>query len=125
MSDHRADQIVMTIHAGPEAPSEARRAVEDVLKGNGRLDDALLVTSELVSNTVLHSGIDDGEPIRLVVSRRSGRIRIGMSHARAGDRRSPRRARHGKGYGLSIVGQIVERWDVEHRGSTTETWFEL
>src|SRR5690606_8904596 len=85
MSDHRADQIVMTIHAGPEAPSEARRAVEDVLEGNGRLDDALLVTSELVSNTVLHSGIDDGEPIRLVVSRRSGRIRIGMSHARAGD----------------------------------------
>lgn len=63
-----------------------------------------------------------------VVSRQAERIRIGLSRRRPGPGRRPadrRPERRQGGFGLSIVAELAQRRDVEHREDTTETWFEL
>ena len=65
--------------AGAAAPSQARSWI-DWLAGYldpGRLESARLIVSELVTNSVLHAGLAEGEPI--VLSARADRHRVRMS----------------------------------------------
>jgi anti-sigma regulatory factor (Ser/Thr protein kinase) len=102
------------------APAQARRSVASALDawGLGQLgDDAILLTSELVTNAVIHAGT----PIVLVVhrTRRGLRIEVNdeapslpeMPHTGGGPPRE-------EGRGVWLLDQLADRWGVQRRPMT-------
>ena len=108
------------------APSEARQALDD-LDGQietGLLRDVKLIVSELVTNSVRHSGSE--EPIRMRAWARPTGLKVEISDGGYGfEPRSPRREGHEEGgRGLMILEALAERWGVTHDGRS-RVWFEV
>jgi anti-sigma regulatory factor (Ser/Thr protein kinase) len=91
----------------------------------GRL---LVLTSEVVTNAVVHAGADAGREIGLRLSRGRGAVRVGVSDLGSGgvpvvrdlDPFEP------GGLGLLMVERMSERWGVDPRGERGhEVWFEF
>jgi len=82
-----AGQASVTLVAEPAAVARARaflaRTLEEAGVEEARRFEALLVTSELVTNAVCH-GSRPGDQIRLDVSLKGGRLRIGVRDAARG-----------------------------------------
>jgi anti-sigma regulatory factor (Ser/Thr protein kinase) len=127
-----APRLDRTIESSPRAPAEARRAVEDLapeldLRDSAdlaMLRDAQLLVSELVTNSVRHSGSD--EPIRLRAWLRASGLRIEVADGGFGF--EPASGSAGQdaesGRGLMILETITDRWGVS-RDAKTRVWFEL
>jgi anti-sigma regulatory factor (Ser/Thr protein kinase) len=114
----------MRLRSGPTAAAEARRGVMSCFEGMlgaEKLDDVLLVVSELVTNAVLHG---DGDiDIRLTCD--AGVVRGAVSdegHGFDGRPRKPDPRRIG-GHGLHIVGRVADQWGLAQ--GTTSVWFEI
>ncbi len=117
-----AAPYTVTLPRDDGAPRQARallRAHADGLERD-RLDTAVLLISELVTNAVLHG---------------TGEIRLTMEIANGGDARfvvcdegsgtpviRPEPGPDG-GWGLRLVGQLAARWGV--REGRTQVWFEV
>jgi len=120
-------EIVRTLRVGPAAPSEARRCLLP-LEGTvatDRLDDLVLVVSELVTNAVTHSGLKSAESVILKVRMLSGsRDHVEVVDPGGGfpEISTPRTDRHGRG--LEIVARLAERWGTE-RNDETRVWAEM
>jgi anti-sigma regulatory factor (Ser/Thr protein kinase) len=116
--------FAIRIKAGPTAACEARQAALacfDGLLSPDKLDDVLLVVSELVTNAVLHGRGDID--VRMGCD---GRIVTGaVSDEGRGFDRRPRRAdsRRVGGHGLHIVGRVSEQWGLGE--GATSVWFEI
>jgi two-component sensor histidine kinase len=84
---------------------------------SARLDTAVLLISELVTNAVLHGA---GE-IRLEIEIERARFAVSDE----GDGTPVVRGEPGPegGWGLRLVGQLARRWGV--RENRTQVWFEL
>jgi anti-sigma regulatory factor (Ser/Thr protein kinase) len=114
----------MRIDPRPTAAAEARAAVTscfDGLLSADKLDDLLLVVSELVTNSVLHG---HGEIDMRVSS--DGKIVSGAvtDEGRGFDwHASPRDPRRIGGNGLHIVGRVSEQWGLGD--GATSVWFEI
>lgn len=111
-----------------DAPAQARRSVASALDawGLGPIsDDALLLTSELVTNAVIHAGT----PIVLVVQHIQRRVRIevnddapSLPERRYAGGGPPR----GDGRGVWLLDQLADRWGVQRRPNDSKfVWFEL
>jgi anti-sigma regulatory factor (Ser/Thr protein kinase) len=110
------------------APAQARRSVASALDAWGLdpiSDDAILLTSELVTNAVLHAGT----PIVLVVQhiQRGVRIEVNDDAPSLPERRyaggGPPR---GDGRGVWLLDQLADRWGVQRRPHYSKfVWFEL
>jgi anti-sigma regulatory factor (Ser/Thr protein kinase) len=116
-----------TVRCGPEAALYARRFLESWLDGryDARLrDDACLLVSELVSNSVRHAGQPPGAPVRITATARAALLRVAVEDK--GDGRVLRRPPDPDegGFGLTLVDRLAARWDSTHEQST-EVWFEL
>lgn len=122
----RAEIVLPLSHAAPGRARAFARRSGCPEHAAGLLDDALLLISELVTNSVLHGGppivlaIDcDGEGLRV-------RVRDGSA-----DLPVPRAARQvdENGRGLSLVELLTDTWGVEpvsdEHGPGKEVWFEL
>jgi anti-sigma regulatory factor (Ser/Thr protein kinase) len=115
-----------TIEASPHAPGIARREVEKVAPAvdDGVLRDAQLLVSEVVTNSIKHSGSDD--PIRLRVwTRRSG-LKVEVADGGFGFQPAQPRSRDDAegGRGLMILDALAERWGTSDDGRG-RVWFEL
>jgi len=115
----------VSLPAEPASAAVARRFVRDVLDawGAGEFEDAaVLLTSELVTNALLHAR----SPAELHVRLAGGRLRVGVS-----DRTPvlPVRKRYGKeaatGRGLLLVETLASAWGTDRNGDGKEVWFEL
>ena len=90
-----------------------------------RLDDLRLVVSELVTNSVLHSGKPARDWVDMDVDVRPGRVRVEVvDHGRGFDAEAKRASTHETGRGLTIVQKLADRWGSRHT-STTTVWAEL
>lgn len=105
---------------------EAPRAARGWLRGSGvvplELDDlAVLLLSELVSNSVLHSGLAAPEAVSVRVATFPGGVRVEVVDEGIGlgdlDTRGDR------SFGLRIVERTAARWG--HSDAPTRVWFEL
>ena len=105
------------------APMLARSALATTAIGipGDAFETAALLTSELVTNSVKHSGSDwievaitlDADMLRIAVSDQSGlTIR-------------PRTPDIDHGWGLALVGELATRWGVERQRSGKTIWIEL
>jgi serine/threonine-protein kinase RsbW len=89
------------------------------------LDDAQLLVSELVTNSVRHAQLASDARVRVSVEICDGFVRLEVEDpgdvaigAVAPDRE------HGGGFGLFLVEALAQRWGSKHEG-TTCVWAEL
>jgi anti-sigma regulatory factor (Ser/Thr protein kinase) len=115
-----------TIESTPRAPGIARGAVEELagVLDPGVLRDAQLLISELVTNSIRHSGSDD--PIRLRIWPRRRGLKAEVADGGYGFEASPPSIRDDEesGRGLLILDTVADRWGIggDARG---RVWFEL
>jgi anti-sigma regulatory factor (Ser/Thr protein kinase) len=111
------------------APAAARAAVSELVCGldvTGAFRETLaLLVSELVTNAVIHSSTPDGTDVIVTTRVNDEVVRVtvtdggcGFSYQRPEPTGSP------GGYGLRIVEEAADRWDI-NVGSGTRVWFEL
>jgi anti-sigma regulatory factor (Ser/Thr protein kinase) len=109
--------------ATPESPGEARARTAAALAGDARVDDALVLVSELVTNAILHTSRE----AELRVLRPTGRdtIRVEVrDHDPVPPQPSESAGAHG-GYGLRIVAAVADRWGHTVVADGKIVWFEL
>lgn len=118
-------EVRFALRPGPGAPRAARhRVVEAIEPCDGvDLDVVALLTSELVTNVVLHA---DGEArVRVAVEPRTVRVEVADDHPGQPEARSVS-GESITGRGLHIVDVLADRWGIERDGGTAKTvWFEL
>lgn len=105
--------------AEPDSAGDVRRFVEDSLPGSARLDDILLVISELASNVIRHARTeftvrlsDDDAHLRIEVSDGSSIVPAVQDLA---DRK----------WGLRIVEAVSDRWGIESTDTGKTVWVEF
>jgi anti-sigma regulatory factor (Ser/Thr protein kinase) len=90
-----------------------------------RLDDVLLVVSELVTNAVRY-GTEPGDSLAVVVLTTAERVRV---EVRDPVRRHPQMrnesGERARGRGLHIVDALAVRWDVDDRPMGKAVWAEM
>jgi anti-sigma regulatory factor (Ser/Thr protein kinase) len=120
-------RLHLQLRPGPEAAGEGRHSLDRL---DGALDAAplselrLLVT-ELLSNSVRHSGSQ--EWISLDVEIYSNAVRVVVTDHGPGFEPAPTPEPHTDrpgGWGLFLVDRLADRWGVEH-GNGTAVWFEV
>ncbi|CCK27079.1 regulatory protein [Streptomyces davaonensis JCM 4913] len=136
-SDNRSRSSVITARAAASfepvgrSVASARSFVRDTLQGWGFadiLDDAVVLTSELVTNAVVHAGTsadvlclrtEDG--VRIEVADRYPERDIPLQ-GRADDMASPDRE---GGRGLQLCRALANRWGVDYTPTHKQVWFQL
>ena len=112
----------------PQAPGQARRAVRQCLAGapEETLEAATLLVSELVTNSVRHSGTSPHEPLIVRVANNRSAVRIEVCDWGRGFKVEPRTLPMDSagGWGLPLVERLSRRWGVQS-GPPTTVWFEL
>jgi anti-sigma regulatory factor (Ser/Thr protein kinase) len=112
----------------PAAPSVARSTVAHALAGrvDGHvLADAELVVSELVTNSVQHTGLGADDFVRIGAAVTDGVLRLEVDNPGAAGTvaaRDPDTER--SGFGLRIVDTLADAWGVSRLGHT-RVWAEL
>jgi len=119
------------VPGGPDAAGHARRFLRTQLHGRvpeAVLEDAVLLTTELVANGVRHGGAGPAELVHLRVEGGAVvRIEVQDPGPTALAEVAPRAPDldRGGGLGLHIVDRVSSRWGVGARGAGTSVWFEL
>jgi anti-sigma regulatory factor (Ser/Thr protein kinase) len=115
-----------TIESSPRAPGVARRAVTELAKHiePGTLRDVQLLITEIVTNSIRHSGCED--PIRLRVWSRPSGVKVEIADGGFGFEPSASNAdvEAEGGRGLLILQTLADRWGVS-RDTRARVWFEL
>ena len=87
------------------------------------LDDVKVMTSELVSNSVQHSGCPDGDPITATATVSDGVLRVEvMDNGEGADPLVPRCSCPPAGLGFVAI--LSDRW-ASSRSGTFRVWFEV
>jgi|ERR1700678_2159551 anti-sigma regulatory factor (Ser/Thr protein kinase) len=103
----------------------ARRFVTEVIGQHAAADDAVLLTSELVTNALVHAR--DATTVTVTVTLTTALIRIdvhddgqtGIPHWRDADSRAE------DGRGFQIVNTLAQRWGFTRERNRTCCWFEV
>jgi hypothetical protein len=108
-----------TIHA--EHPAYAAKIIRSILTGADRdvVEDAALLTSELVAQAMLHAGTDP----QLFVDTREGHLYVEVRDADAGTRPLDRVRLHG--WALLLLHALARSWGAESRSDGRVVWFDL
>jgi DNA-binding NarL/FixJ family response regulator len=123
--ERAADIAKAKLQAQPESAATARRFVDETLRqwDCGELFDVVaLLTSELVTNAILHAHSD----IELSVSLTPNGIRIDVVDQSAGLPALRQASQDDtSGRGLSLVEALATAWGVDERPGGKSVWFEL
>jgi anti-sigma regulatory factor (Ser/Thr protein kinase) len=119
----------LTIPGRPEHVREARAFMAKVLGQECPfVDVAVLLTSELVTNAVMHSNSRwAGGMVTLVVTEMSGGLRVEVADS-GSDLNSPivkRDAYASDGHGLFLVQNLADQWGYLRDQAGTTVWFWL
>lgn len=107
----------------PLAPALARAALTAIaIEIPGAIfDDAALLTSELVTNSVKHTA---SEWIAVDIALATNRLRIEVvDQSRQSIR--PRMRTDESGWGLAVIGELATRWGVERNNLGKKIWIEF
>jgi anti-sigma regulatory factor (Ser/Thr protein kinase) len=111
------------------AAGAARIVLRQWLRGHAPtsvVDDAVLIVSELVGNSLRHADLTSDDVIRLGVELADGRVRIEVEDPSNAGTVAPRRPdlATGGGIGLNVVLALAARWGIL-RDRRTRVWAEL
>ena len=122
------ETLDLTLAPDLTAPSTARSAITRRFSASltGRaLDDARLLVTELISNSLRHAAMRNGDRVSLRASVTDGLVRFEVGDpGRNGPVRMREPGAQEGGYGLLMVQRLSRRWGVERDGETV-VWFEM
>jgi len=130
LSPEKVRRLDLRLEARPENVSGVRRALERLDMPASLLDDAMLLATELVTNSIRHSGLlpDQFVHVRALWSGRTLRVTVrqrpdatGPSPVVGSIRPSPGAE---SGWGLYLVERLASRWGTGFDGGPG-FWFEL
>ncbi len=106
------------------APALARAALLATAHGIGAeaFEHAALLTSELVTNSVRHSGSDW---VELVIILEPGLLRIEVVDSNGRSTIRPRTPDVHGGWGMALIGELAPRWGVDRRSNCKAVWVEF
>ena len=120
-----AIEASITLARGPTSPKKARDFVADTVDSHvatDLLDVIVLLTSEVVTNAVLHARTQ----ARLTVRVTKQKVRVEVVD---GDAREPvprqAHAEDTSGRGMQLVDVLSSRWGAEPLGDGKRVWFEV
>lgn len=126
-SDTEAVALETSLPTSAAAPGAARRAVSGWLTGYPNREDAILATSEIVTNAVRHAEQSEDSRLALRCERHGRSVRISVQQDAASGYlpvvSSPPDT-EAAGRGLAIVTRLADRWGVSHEAGLT-VWFEF
>jgi signal transduction histidine kinase len=118
----------LRLAGGPRAPERARTWLQSAAAWLPQEIERnlLLLTCELVNNSVLHGQAGEEDVIEIRLQSTGSGVRAEVSDSGPGFAPSGRQRELDEpgGWGLVLVERISERWGVE-RGERTRVWFEL
>jgi serine/threonine-protein kinase RsbW len=122
-------RIRLRLPAEPIAPRMGRRQMEQLERYADRavVDEIQLLVSELITNSLKHAGLREGDSIHVNVDVNPQAIRVSVQDPGPGFRAPvlPPKA-NASGWGLLLVERIADEWGVHRRrGDRTEVWFEV
>lgn len=124
--------IDMTLPARPTAASEARRSLSVLANQipEDTYEDVRILVTELVTNSVRHSGLsaDDDVHLWLGVWNDPRRLRVEVADAGKGFEKKVKPSTPDQlgGWGLQIVDRLSDRWGVKRATNSGSTvWFEI
>jgi hypothetical protein len=125
----RSTVLDLKLRPAFDAPSRARAALGGLdLDVRGQiLDDARLLLSELVTNSVRHAGLQPHEWIRVRVQTGGGSIRVEVIDPGPGFQlpaAEPQDLAESSGRGILLLQQLPDRWGILTDG-LTRVWFEI
>jgi len=122
----RSPPLIVRLPAVPTAPAQARRAIGGLLDdsvSSDFADDALLLTSEVVSNA---TAIGGGCELRAWYLADEGALRVEVAdHSTVVPVMAQPPPSATSGRGLGIVDSIADAWGVERRADGKSVWFEM
>ena len=122
------DARALDLHlpATPKVAALVRRALSYLELSGEQLEVAQLLASELVTNSIRHSGLEPADEVRVRARRLGERLRVDVFdrskvelHPLAGSIRPAPGAQ--SGWGLYLVDRLADRWGT----SPGRYWFEL
>jgi serine/threonine-protein kinase RsbW len=125
--EHIEIRFALDVHA----PAAARSAVADFLADRVEpsvLDNAQLLVTELVTNSVRHSGMPATADVVVRVELTPATVRLDVEDPGRGATIAPHPpdAQAAGGFGLNIVRALSDRWGIEHVGhGGTQVWAQL
>jgi anti-anti-sigma factor len=123
------DRVALELAVNEQAPRQARAEVREALAGRvsqSESEVAVLITSELVTNAVVHPVHRDGASIRLCIGADEGRVRVEVTDSGRGFEPAELKPNDNAsgGRGLVVVDRGATRWGTsKHDGFSV--WFEL
>jgi len=114
----------------PGASSQVGRArlfVGDVLDGCPAADDAILLTSELVTNAIAHTASGEGGKVVVTVYRAETRVRVEVKDDGSDQAPAVQEADEDResGFGLGLVDLMADRWGHCGGRRSRVVWFML
>jgi anti-anti-sigma factor len=124
-----SERVALELAISDQAPRQARAEVREATAGRvsqSDLEVAVLITSELVTNAVVHPMHRDGASIGLWIGADEGRVRVEVTDSGHGfDPRKPtQRGNAEGGRGLVVVDRGATRWGTRE-SDRFSVWFEL
>jgi anti-anti-sigma factor len=129
------ERIDIALARTPDAPARARAELRQAIAGRLSEQDgatATLLTSELVTNAVIHPGLAVGGSVGLRITLFGDRIRVEVTDAGRGFEPAslpPARLGGAGGHGLFVVDGLSTRWGTARRAAGDShafcVWFEL
>jgi len=126
--DGRLAILEFHLPAGATAPALARATLSAVAHAPRDVaGDVMLLTSELVTNAIRHSGSAPLDDVVVRVDPSDDVIHIEvLNPGPSFDPQVPATpSQTGTGLGLFLVDRLANRWGVEREGERTKVWFEV
>src|SRR5947209_4894454 len=116
----------LSLDCEESAPAQARAAIRELDPSSALIGDGMLLTSELVTNALRHSGCREGDRITLRANLSGDHLRIEVSDpARSGTvPRLASAAEHFGQMGLRVVEALSDRWGAAC-GDEQVVWAEI
>ncbi len=110
-----------------ESVSEARQFIKKILGAeHPALENATLLVSELVTNSVVHSDSRNGGRVTVVVTECGDLIHVDVADEGSESQPRVQGDPHAEGgRGLLLVDLLAERWGVRDDAAGRTVWFEL
>lgn len=122
-----AATLALRLDCNDHAPGVAREAVRSIDGIGWILGDAMLVTSELVTNAVVHSGWEAGDCVQVTVSVHDDCLAISVIDPGrlGGSAVSPPAPSAFGGMGLRVVEELSRAWGAGSQKDGYRVWAEV
>jgi anti-sigma regulatory factor (Ser/Thr protein kinase) len=119
--------IDLRLKPDERAPAEARRTLEALRPSLNEylVDDAVLLVSEVVSNSVRHASLDASDAIEVRIRGSRSMLHVDVIDPGPGfDPGGHRPSKQNGGWGLWLLDRLATQWGVESNDAT-RVWFEI